>query len=83
MQVVTLYKNMKKIEYDKFKLMASLHGVTLNDSPQSGNSKFTKDPEVPLFGNPDDYANLSEEQKNSLTEKMMNKHKFWSSNALG
>ena len=83
MQVLTLYKNMKKIEYDKFKLMASLHGVELKDSPQSGNSSFKSDPEVPLFGDPADYEKLSEEKRNSLTEKMMNKHKFWSSNALG
>ena len=35
---------------------------------------------VPLFGAPEDYAHMSEEEKQKLTDEMMAKHKAWVDN---
>jgi hypothetical protein len=32
---------------------------------------------LPLFGAPEDYAHLNQEEKEALTQKMMGKHRSW------
>jgi hypothetical protein len=54
---------------------AELKGVSL---PQS-----VEPEQVPLFGAPEDYNHLSAEEKQQKTEKMMSKHKVWSSDPFG
>lgn len=79
-QFNALFDELQGIEYDKFKLDGRLHGVEFKDD-KSGNSKNSNfsdahvDPEVPLFKDPSDYDSMTEDEKNSMTQKMMGKHK--------
>lgn len=61
-----------------------MHGVDIKDDKGSKSSKGSEDssvsnehvdPEVPLFGDPSEYEHMSEEERESLTQKMMGKHK--------
>jgi len=60
-----------------------MHGIDVSKEAESKdpqiNTSQNMNKEVPLFGNPDEYANMSSEEKEELTQKMMGKHKKWQS----
>ena len=62
---------------DKFKAEARMHGAKFDDdnAGEKTTQQANVDPEVPLFGDPKEYANMSDDEKESLTQKMMGKHK--------
>lgn len=68
---------------DEYEIEAALHGIDVTKDADGGNSQENisqnLNKEVPLFGNPDDYANMSPEKKEEMTQKMMGKHKKWQS----
>lgn len=69
-----------QLENEELKFHASINGVTLSDTPKEKEEAVnTSDAKVPLFGDPEAYTNLSEEEKQSITEKMKNKHQTWTS----
>jgi hypothetical protein len=80
--VKVLYENLLRSKADEFRYLAMLHGAKIDDkmSPQSDVS--TSEPKVPLFGDPEEYKNLSEEEQQVLTDKMLSKHRIWSGQAL-
>lgn len=58
--------------------MAGVHGVDMKDTEPEVQSSET----IPLFGDNSLYENMSDEEKETLTQKMLNKHKMWADNAL-
>lgn len=64
------------------KFLAGVHGIDLSSSLGKGNKTKSEKPDqkIPLFGDPEEYKNLSKEERDKVTEKMMNKHKSWANN---
>lgn len=82
-QVSAMYKSIVEEQNEDIRFQAALRGVTLKDggNESPSNSKQTKsEPVVPLFGDPDSYNHLSDEERNVLTQKMMAKHRNWVQN---
>ena len=44
--------------------------------------KTMADPNVPMFGDPSEYENMSKEEKEEETKRMMGLHKQWSGDTL-
>ena len=52
--------------------------LSANNTPNTQQAKQKQSANaVPLFGAPEDYAHMSEEEKEKLTQEMMAKHKDW------
>lgn len=74
----------EKKKYNEYKFFAAISGIDLEKelSKETGDSKSLlenqqKKQDLPLFMDPDDYDNLSEEEREKMTEKMMSRHKNW------
>ena len=82
-QFETLYATFAKLRNDDLEIEAAMHGIDVSKEAESKDPQITTsqnmNKEVPLFGNPDEYANMSSEEKEELTHKMMGKHKKWQS----
>lgn len=73
-----LYEELQKIKEDEFRAQAKMHGAEFKDEDDGSSSSDSNkhvDPEVPLFGDPEEYAHMSNDERESLTQKMMGKHK--------
>lgn len=82
-QVGALYDEIQKAKDIEYRFQASIHGVELKDDLKSQTSQSdSKEPVVPLFGNPEAYKNMSDQEKEDLTSQMINKHKSWSGSKL-
>ena len=69
-----------KIVRDR-EFLAAIHGVTLEKSSSaSSKDQQSATSKVPLFGDPEDYKDLSEQEKEELTQKMIGQHKVWADN---
>lgn len=81
-----MFSNIQKIKYDDFKLQALLVGVDLDKEGKKNSPKKSKtiqeDPDVPIFGDPEEYKELSEKEKQKITDQMMGKHKSWAGTVL-
>lgn len=73
-QFNALFEQLQKIEYDKFKIQAKMQGIEFKDD-KNGAGMTDVDPAVPLFKDPSEYEGMTEEERESLTQKMMGKHK--------
>jgi len=67
-------------------LTASFHGLEISDSASSSGSGVVKANELPpgisnpktfVFGDPESYKSMSEDQKAQLTQEMMGNHQNW------
>ena len=80
-QLTVLYDHLQKQRTEEFKIQAKLHGVQIKGEEES---KFTtKDgKEVPLtlFKDQSEYADMTEEEKQRETERMMKSHKIFAKN---
>ncbi len=83
-QVGALYDEIQKAKEVEFRFQATIHGVEIKDDlkPPTQKQSDSKEPVVPLFGNPEAYVNLTDQEKEDLTSKMLNKHRSWSGNKL-
>lgn len=54
-------------------------GAEFKDSDKGGQSNQSVEDNkgVPVFGDPSQYEHMTQEQREELTKKMMNKHKQW------
>ena len=82
-QVGALYDEIQKAKEVEFRFQASIHGAEIKDDVnkpqiQSDSNK----PVVPLFGNPEAYENLSDQEREDLTSNMLKQHRSWSGNKL-
>jgi len=79
-QMNVLYGNYIKQINDESRFKAALQGVDL-DKVGKTQSRVTPTQSssnaLPLFGSPDEYTHLSEEEKSEMTKKMMGQHKSW------
>ena len=55
---------------------AGFHGIKI-DAPKTQSAQSGA---KCVSGDPDSYNHLSDEERKTLTKKMMEKHKFWDSN---
>ncbi len=63
---------------DEWEFQAQIHGIDLGKSPSnSSNTQLQSDPRIPLFGDPETYQSLSNEDKEVETKKMMSRHRAW------
>jgi hypothetical protein len=79
-QINVLYGNYIKQINSEFKFQAALQGIDLDKTGKSTSRVTPKQSStnaLPLFGSPEDYAHLSEEERQEMTQKMMGKHKSW------
>ena len=80
-----LYDHQTKREALDLRFLAAIHGINLDDTQSDSSRETEKNVEkaVPLFGDPDSYNHLSQEEREELTQKMMGKHKVWARQAPG
>ena len=75
-----LYEEIQKVKENEYKLQASMHGIEMKDGPVTQSDVDSQ--KVPLFGDPEAYKDMSEQEKENLTQKMLGKHKTWSGDKL-
>lgn len=76
-QVNCMYVNILKKRSEKMKFLAAIQGIDI--SGKSGETPVSRDelpegienPKEFVFGNPDSYDKMSDEEKEKLTQKMM------------
>lgn len=86
-QIQVLFEYYVKKENENYKFHAAIQGIDLEkeankastgSKPQSrANTKTPNNNALPMFGAPEDYTYLSEEEKKELTAKMMGSHRSW------
>ena len=64
-----LVKHAQKREKENFELLAILHGAKPKKKPSTASSQFDYD------GDPESYKDMTQEEKENLTQKMMAEHK--------
>lgn len=77
-----LYEEIQKVKESEFKLQASMHGIDFKDDSTGATQSDVDSQKVPLFGDPEAYDNMSEQEKENLTQKMLGKHRTWSGDKL-
>jgi len=67
----------------EIQFQAGVHGAELKNVPEKKSTKKQSEhPNVPLFGDPEEYSHLSAEDRQKKTDEMMARHKNWSSDPL-
>ena len=72
-------------KYNEYKFFAAISGVDLDKEMRKGKrmdnqERMNKQQEkqaLPIFRDPDEFKDLSEEEREEMTETMMKKHKNW------
>ncbi len=69
--------------------MAALQGIDLDKEQSKAKNRSSKpaqsslrDNAIPLFGNPEDYKSMTDEERKEMTMKMMGKHRSWVNKGL-
>lgn len=82
-QVTALYEMMchltneiTELKNHELEFQAAIHGAKLESKP-SRKVNSESDNISPIFQSPEAYANMSQEEKDKMTEKMMSMHKQW------
>ncbi len=81
-QLFVLFEHAQKREAERYRLQAMMHGAEAKDAPQSVAQSEIKVSKPFMFGDPDEYKNMSAEEQKDLTEKMMGMHKQWASKPI-
>lgn len=85
-QVKALYELGTQRKINEFKFQAMIHGIDLSKHSKNNPPPKQKDKEVIqspfMFGNPEDYSHMSKEEKEELTQKMLNHHMQWAGGKL-
>lgn len=55
---------------------AKIHGIEVKGSSDHA-PRVSEDPAVPMFRDPKEYENLSQQEKENMTKQMIGKHKKW------
>ena len=80
-----MYETSIERQNEDITIIAKIHGI---DMDKEGHRKeeattFQKQPkgqELPIFGDPDQYKDMSQEEKKKKTQEMMFSHKAWQGN---
>lgn len=84
-QFIFLFNCYQQKENRSNEFIAALHGVDLRKAAGKANARASGDsPDnpVPLFGDPEDYADLSESEREEMTNTMLSKHKVWAGDSI-
>ena len=81
-QVGALYDEIQKAKDIEFRFQASIHGAEIKDDVTKPTQSDSNKPVIPLFGNPEAYENMTDQEREEETSKMLNKHRSWSGNKL-
>lgn len=78
-QLIELYSQLVKLQNQEVEFNAALHGADISGSkePTAGESKTPQKQSLPVFGDPSEYENLSDAEKEQRTSEMMTSHKEW------
>lgn len=81
-----LYEKAIDRKEEELRWQAALQGVDItksNKKPNSESDTATPDSRPGFtFGSPDDYAHLSKEERDKITQEMMRKHKAWKEKSI-
>lgn len=80
--MIALYKGIQENKLKEWKFHAGVHGIDIDgknttSSTSTSSTPVQSDPNVPLFGDPESYQSLSDEEREAQTQKMLSKHKSW------
>lgn len=85
--MIFLFENIIKQKESDFKIQAAIHGIDLSKNVENQEEGYTEPKQstpqqpanqtLPLFRDPDDYAHMSQEERQALTEKMKKQHENW------
>lgn len=88
-QVETLYVEALRRQDRQNVILASFHGIKISDIDDTSGLSSVKESELPpgisnpktfVFGDPESYNGMTEEQKTQLTQEMINNHQNWVKN---
>ncbi len=86
-QVQALYETHCKRVYEERKFLAAINGVDVSGEGEKEGTKSSvnydkieKKQGMPLFRDPSEYEDMSQEEKDKLTNNMMSQHKQWVGN---
>jgi len=79
-QVYALFDNIQKSKQYELTFMAGIHGVELKDKKTNHTDNVKS--KVPFFGDPSEYEDLSDQEKDEMTKNMMRKHKNWATGGV-
>ena len=73
-----MFEHSEKRLGDRLKFEAQIHGAKFEEkaSPVS-REKSAKPKGTFVFGDPEAYKDISEAQRQEMTDRMMNRHKIW------
>jgi len=75
--VYALFENIQKCKMHEMTFQAGIHGVDLQGAKTQSKPSTNAESVVPLFGDPEDYEELSNEEREDLTKTMLSKHRNW------
>ena len=75
-QIGVLFEDYQERLYNRMVFEASLQGVNLNEATGKKPEGKVKTKAVPEFQSPEEYKNMSKEEREELTRQMMGKHKL-------
>lgn len=84
-QVQFMYEHIMERKYNEHRFLAGVHGIDLDKELGKKGQKTEsetlddqqKKQDLPLFKDPDEYDNMSEEERERITQEMKSKHKSW------
>ncbi len=88
-QIQAMFEHCSKEKLNEYKFFAGIQGIDLEKHIDKQSSQYSsldeqqKKQELPLFRDPSEYDDLSEEEKEELTKKMMGHHKNWAKGKTG
>ena len=79
-QMELLYEFAIKREVERREFEAAIHGAEMKKTVRketTTSAPVKKSNNIFMFGDPEEYKDMSEEEKKELTRKMMGMHKHW------
>ena len=72
-----MYEQLQTHQFNELKIQAGIHGAEVTGGPE----KKTKTNNM-MFKEPEEYSDMTDQEKDDLTNKMMNHFKVWSNGKL-
>jgi hypothetical protein len=81
-QIQAMYEHCTRQKYNDYRFFASLQGVDLEkyknkQSSQTSLDEQQRKQDLPLFRSEEEYDKMDPEEREKLTQEMMQKHKQW------
>lgn len=75
-----MFNHAEAERYERIKINAAFFGVKIDDK-KNKTSPSIKEKDTFMFGDPEEYKNMTAEDKKKLTKDMMGRHKEWARKA--